>query len=231
MVSSLVALSTTYSGVVTLPQSCKPGRDVELVPLVLGQVEIAEWRGSSGVAGGADQHLGQFGHALAVAAGVGGLGVDGAGDQLDEGIQQAPLGVDELLVVESHGGLRGQGLDQGCDGIGEGDDLVASLGSTGVEKLQHADDVAVVVLQGHGQEGLRAVAGPFVELLGAGKVEILGRVGVGDVDRRTPVRAAWVAMFLWFGAPVSGSIHVQAAETGFPCPWCRPWRCRGNPCA
>ena len=53
----------------------------------------------------------------------------------------------------------------------------------GVQELQDADDFVFVILHRHGQERARAVAGGLVEFFGAGKVEALGTVGVGNVDR------------------------------------------------
>jgi hypothetical protein len=59
----------------------QPGGDVHRFPFLLAELEILVRSAAFG-AGGACQHLGQFRHAGAVAAGVGALGVDGAGDQL-----------------------------------------------------------------------------------------------------------------------------------------------------
>ena len=147
---------------------------------IFGQIEVAEAR-IVGLAGRADQHLGQLRHPLTVAARIGRLRVDGARHQLDERIQKVLEGPDELLVVERDGGLRGQRRDQRSDALGKRDDLAGSA-IAGVQDLKHADDVAVVVLQWNRQERLRAVSGAFVELLGAREIEFLGLVGGGDVN-------------------------------------------------
>ncbi len=48
------------------------------------------------------QHLRQLRHPLAMAAGIGALGIDGIGQQLDHGIQQALLGFDQLARLDGH---------------------------------------------------------------------------------------------------------------------------------
>ena len=58
------------------------------------------------------QHFGQFGDALAVAAGVRALGVDGACDELDEGLQQLFLLFQQALVFDGGGGHARQRLDE-----------------------------------------------------------------------------------------------------------------------
>ena len=53
---------------------------------------------------GARQHFGQLRHAGAVAAGIRAFGVDGAGDQFDEGFEQHLLRLDQFLVFQRNGG-------------------------------------------------------------------------------------------------------------------------------
>ncbi len=126
------------------------------------------------------QHHRQFGHALAVPPRVGGLGVDRGRDQLDEGIEQILLGLQKLLVVQGHRRLGRQRLDQGLNAVGERNHRLAVV-VAGVDELQNADDVVLVVLQGHGQKRHGPVAGAGIEVLGARKIELPGFVGVGDV--------------------------------------------------
>src|SRR5690606_41174756 len=51
--------------------------------------------------GGLGQHQGQLRDPLAVPAGVGALGIDRAGDQLDHGIQQLLLVEQQALAVDA----------------------------------------------------------------------------------------------------------------------------------
>ena len=117
-----------------------------------------------------------------MAAGVGGLFVDGGVDELDEGFEQFFQLGNELPVGQGDGRLGGQGFGQALVRIGEGPHFTAD-GILGVDQLQDADDLVLVVLHGHREKGLGAVAGAGVEGPGAGEVEALRRVGVGDVDR------------------------------------------------
>ena len=64
----------------------QPARDLHRLPLLLAQGEIAVGTGLS-LAGRLRQHLGQLG-TRAVAAGIARLGVDRAGNQADEGVEQ-----------------------------------------------------------------------------------------------------------------------------------------------
>ncbi len=89
--------------------------------------------------------------------------------------------VQKLLVVQRHGGLRRQGFDQGLDIAAEGDNLAGIL-VLGIEKLKDADNLVLGILHRHGQERFRPVSRYFVEFPRAGEIEVLGIVGVGDVD-------------------------------------------------
>lgn len=73
------------------------------LPLVVVQGVIGEGPGI-GLAGCPGQHLGQFRHPLAMAAGVGALGVDGTGQQLDQGFEQGLLAEQQALVLDGHRG-------------------------------------------------------------------------------------------------------------------------------
>ena len=118
----------------------QPGGDVHRFPFLVAELEILVRAAGFGT-GGARQHLGQFGNAGAVAAGVGALGVDRPGDQLDEGLEQHFLGLDQLLALERDGDRSGQRLDEAEAG---GVRIVAA-------QQQHgADQIVLAVEQRNG---------------------------------------------------------------------------------
>ena len=84
---------------------------MDRLPFLGAELEILVRAAAFG-AGGACQHLGQLGHAGAVAAGVGALGIDGAGDQLDKGSKELLLGLDQLLAFERNGDRSGKRLNE-----------------------------------------------------------------------------------------------------------------------
>ena len=114
-----------------------------------------------------------------MAAGVGALGVDGAGNHPDHGIHQFLLRGQQVLVFQCHRGLRGQRFHE-LDGVAIERHHLAGVGVFAVEQLQHADDFALARGQRHRQHGNGAKARLFAELLGAGEVE--PRLGVDVVD-------------------------------------------------
>ena len=81
-------------------------------------------------------------------------------------------------VVDSHRRLRGQRLDEDFLPAGKGDHhlLVAS----GVEQLQHGDDMVLVVLHRQYQHRLNVVDGRLV--LGFGVFEIISSVEIEVFD-------------------------------------------------
>ena len=80
----------------------QPGAQVELVALFLAHLEAAI--GAVGFrAHAVGQHGGQLGHALAMAAGVGALGIDGVCHEPDHGVQQLLLRLDQLAGLDGHG--------------------------------------------------------------------------------------------------------------------------------
>ena len=153
----------------------------QFVAILVGEREVGQ-RPFAGGGGRLRQHHGQFRHALAVAAGVGRLFVDGQVDQLDEGLEQGFQLRHQLPVAQGHRGLGGERFGQPLVGRRKGHDLAAGC-VDGIDQLQHPDHFAFVVLHRHGQEGARTIAGAGIELAGAGKVEALRGVGVGNVDR------------------------------------------------
>ena len=158
----------------------QPAGDFELVPLQLGQMEIAE-RALFGGIGRPGEHVGQLGDAMAMPAGIARLGVDGAGKDLEERAEQVPLRLDQHLVVERHRGLAGERLDQRHNLSWERDGV--PFGGSRVDQLQHANHLAIVVLERDAQKGLRAIAGPLVEGTRAAEVETRRVIGIGQVDR------------------------------------------------
>jgi hypothetical protein len=89
----------------------QPGGDVHGLPVFVVQAEVAV-RPVGGVAGGAGEHLGELRHPGAVATGVGALGVDGAGHELDEGLEELLLGADQGAGLHRHRRRTRQGLDE-----------------------------------------------------------------------------------------------------------------------
>ena len=162
------------------PHVVHPGRQLQLLHLVDAEVHTGIRPAVLGVDGFGDAH-GQVHHAVDVALGVGALGVDGGGDGLHEGVQQGLEPVDELGVGQGHGGLGGQGAHGLQPLLGEAHHLPGVL-VLGVQELQHADDLVLVVLHGHDQHGLGAVARGLVVAARAGEVEALRAVHVVDVD-------------------------------------------------
>ncbi|MOA38213.1 hypothetical protein D3C78_1598710 [compost metagenome] len=81
-------------------------------PFLVAGVEATEG-GLLAVRGGAGEHQGYLRHALAMAAGIGALGVDRAGHQLDEGIEQLLLFLQQALAFDTECGDPGDGLDEG----------------------------------------------------------------------------------------------------------------------
>jgi len=126
--------------------------DAQFVAVLVGQFEVGE-RPFGGGVGGLGQHHGQFRHALAVAAGVGRLFVDGEVDQPDEGFEQHFQLLHQLPVAERHGSLRGERFGQPLVGRRKGDDLAGDR-VEGIDQLQHPDHLTLVILHRYGQEGL-----------------------------------------------------------------------------
>ena len=135
----------------------QPPGDVQGLPFVFAQLEIGI-RARRALAGRAGQHLGQFGHTLAMAAGIRALGIDGAGHQLNQALQQGFLGLDQPLVIDRHRRRAGQGLDERNPFDGR------RPGVAGQEQHEQSNHVLIAILQRHGdlQHGLssqRAVDG------------------------------------------------------------------------
>ena len=132
-----------------------------------------------GSAGRFGDHHRQDGNPLAVGAGIGRLVVDGDVDQPDQGFEQGLQLLDQLLVGQGDGRLGRQRFRQLPVGRRKGSDL-PGFRVEGVDELERADDSAFVVLHRHGQKRAGTVAGPPIELVRPGKIEV--PVGVGVVD-------------------------------------------------
>ena len=136
---------------------------------------------------GVGQHHRQLGHELAMASRVRRLFIDADIDQVDQRFEQLFQLRDQQLIRQRHGRLRGQRLDEALVGGGKGAHL-ARLAILGIDQLQHADQVALVVAHRHRQDRLRVVAVVAVELAHAGKIEGLVAVDVGDIHAAAHVR-------------------------------------------
>ncbi|MNG23189.1 hypothetical protein D3C84_1077650 [compost metagenome] len=94
-----------------------------------------------------------------MAAGVRALGVDGAGDQLDKGIQQLLLLVEQALAFDAQRRHPGHRLDIG-DALGLEHGQFGLLAGVAVQQHQHANGLALAVVQaGADQVHARAVEG------------------------------------------------------------------------
>ena len=154
--------------------------DLQFVAILVRHFETAQ-RAFFDVAGRFGQHHGQRRNALAVSAGVGGLVVDRRVNQSNERLEQLLELIDQKAVRECHGGLGCQGFGEPLVGFGKRHGY-AGLAVPGVDQLQHADDLVLVVLHRYGQKRLRAIPGLAVEVLGATEIETVRRIGVDYVD-------------------------------------------------
>ena len=80
----------------------QPGGDVHCFPFVFVEAEVFV-QAAALFAGGARQHLGEFRNAGAVPSGVGALGVNGAGDQLDHCFKKQLLCADQGFGFQRDG--------------------------------------------------------------------------------------------------------------------------------
>ena len=128
----------------------QPGGDVHRLPILVAELEIGVGTGLLG-AGGTRQHLGQFRNAGAVAAGVGALGVDRAGDELDEGLEQHLLGVDQFLALQRNRGGTRQRLDE----------VQSRRVGLAVAQQQHGADQHLLAVEERDGDGMARVAGGF----------------------------------------------------------------------
>ena len=128
------------------------------------------------------QHHGQCWHPLAMSAGVRRFFVNGQVDHIDEGFKQFLKLRHQQPVTQGDRCLRGQGLGQTLIGQGKRHHLLAA-GCLRIDELQHADHLTLVILHGHRQERLGAIASTLIKATRPGKIEIRFAVGVGDIDR------------------------------------------------
>ncbi|MNO72775.1 hypothetical protein D3C76_637290 [compost metagenome] len=143
----------------------QPGGDLEFIALGVAHVEVGELA-IPGVDGFFQQHAGQLRDPLAVPAGVGTLGVDGVGEQLDDGVQQTLLRLDQLARLDGHGGGAGKLLDEAHERPPRLAPVVALL------QLQDQDAEQFLAAAAQGDRQVLAVARqgladlPFQALLG-----------------------------------------------------------------
>ncbi|MNF89143.1 hypothetical protein D3C84_716560 [compost metagenome] len=90
----------------------QPGSDVQGFPLFVRHPE-RRVRTVGGIAGCSGQHLDYFGHALAVAAGVRALRIDGASQKPDARVEQITLSFRQSLHLERACAQAGQCTDKG----------------------------------------------------------------------------------------------------------------------
>ena len=123
----------------------QPGGDVQRLPLLGVEIEIAE-RSLARIAGGAGEHLRQFGHPLAMPAGIARLGVDRAGEHCDQRTQQILLGLQQPVRFDRQRGGAGERVDQGQ---ALGADRLAGPG----QQAKQADDLFLSIDQRDGDQG------------------------------------------------------------------------------
>ena len=83
----------------------QPTRHIEFVPLVIRQLEVGE-RSIGGLMRRFRELPGDLRHPLAVAVGVGRLGVDRPGHHVDDGVEQVLLGLQHPPQIQCHGRVR-----------------------------------------------------------------------------------------------------------------------------
>jgi hypothetical protein len=127
-------------GVVTLPQSCSQAAMCTASQSSSSRLKVPV-RPAIGVAGGAGEHLGELRDPGAVATGVGALGVDGAGDELDEGLEEVFLRFDQRLAFKGYRCRAGKSFHEAQAGVVAG----------GVAEQEHGtDQFGLAVKQGNG---------------------------------------------------------------------------------
>ena len=131
---------------------------------------------------GLGQHHGEFGNPLAMTTRVGRFFIDCAVDHADEGLEQLLQLQNKLAIGDSDRSLGGQRLGQALVGEGKRHDRAVSL-VFAIDELQDTDDLPLVILHRHCQEGLGPVSGLLVDVARAGEIEALLDIGVGNIHR------------------------------------------------
>ncbi|MNI59044.1 hypothetical protein D3C73_1141870 [compost metagenome] len=123
----------------------QPGGDVQRLPLIVRGLIAAKGRVLAG-GRGLGEHQRQGRDSLAMATGVGALGIDRAGQQFDEGVQQLFLPGLQALAFDTHGGRTGYRLQE-RDAVGTQFVQVALVAAVGQQKHQQADGFVVAIVQ------------------------------------------------------------------------------------
>ncbi|MNJ44504.1 hypothetical protein D3C77_395590 [compost metagenome] len=131
----------------------QPGGDPELITFHLTHAVLrirTTLRGDDLV----DEHFRQLRDSLTVTAGVRALGIRGVGQELDDGVQQALLGFDQLACLDSHGRGPRQFLDKAAERLLDATRLLLVR-----PQLQHQNAQALLatVVQGDRQVLRRAL--------------------------------------------------------------------------
>ena len=127
----------------------QPAGDMQFFPFRLAESEIPE-RALIGGAGGLGQQFGQLRHPGAVSTGVGTFGVNGVGQQSDEGFKQVFLGVQQPLIFDGNRrGARQRG-DKGQQFRGNAG--VGAAGVLGDQQHQQTDQFLLAVTQRHADQ-------------------------------------------------------------------------------
>ena len=126
-----------------------------------------------------------------MAAGVGALGVNRAGQQSNDRVDQLLLPLHQLGALHAHRRQGGQGLDQAliermertCEAKGRIGAQNRIRRVLAIDQLQHTHDLATTGAQRHGEHRHRAVAelpiDRAVEAVGERRIEL---IGIGDVE-------------------------------------------------
>ena len=190
----------------------QPGSQAELVALGIGHGDLGK-RAVFGCTHAVHERFGQLGHPLAVAAGVRALGVDGIGQQADDGVQQL------LLAFDQAAGLNGY-RQRARQFFNEGPEMRVVLRLVcDVAQHQQAQGLPVAGAQLHAQyAGGLGVIVIFV---------LVTRPGLGVVDEMHHGQVAWgsgtAAPGPRNGGPRAAS-RCAAGPPGTPHRRCNWWR-------
>ncbi|MNI26540.1 hypothetical protein D3C73_802420 [compost metagenome] len=118
---------------------------MQRLPLVFRGLVVAEGRFLAGRSG-LRKHQRQRRHPLAVAAGVGTLGVDRPGEQLNECVEQLLLFGLQALTFDTHGSRAGYCLEEG-DAIGFKLFQVTLIAAVGQQQDQQPHGFVMAIVQ------------------------------------------------------------------------------------
>lgn len=149
-------------GAADLAAVMQPGPQAEFVALGIGHGDLGK-RAVFGCKHAVHERFGQLRHPLTVAAGVGALGVDGVGQQTDDGVQQLLLAFDQAAGLNGYRQRARQFFDEGPEM------RVVLLLVCDVAQHQQAEGLPVAGAQLHAQHaGWLGVIVVFVLVAGLG---------------------------------------------------------------